>query len=114
VQIELPTGVNVPSLPALDVRADLARVQWLQGRPSIVRPNDCLLYFGTSGGIALLLDVHRPQAPVARAAVGPRHLDDDQPRALHELGRVPAAAALIDRPHPSGRARGSGRSREPR
>ena len=59
VKIDLPRGF--PSWRALDIRADLVHVDWLQGRPSSVGSHDCLLYLGSSGGSSVLFDVHTPK-----------------------------------------------------
>ncbi|HEX8073852.1 MAG TPA: hypothetical protein VF545_02620 [Thermoleophilaceae bacterium] len=57
---------DVPPLRALDIHADLARVQWLARRPPEVRPGDCLLYLGSAGGTAILYDASLRPGEVIR------------------------------------------------
>jgi hypothetical protein len=69
VKIDLPA--SFPDPHAFDIRADAARVVWLQGRPAGVRLQDCLLFLGSSGGISFLFDARTHETlRVSPSAIG--------------------------------------------
>jgi hypothetical protein len=70
--LRLPAGTT--KLRALDIQADVAEVEWLGRRPTAIQPSDCMMYLGSSGGIALLWNV------------------SSQPRALY---RIPESTIVI-------------------
>jgi hypothetical protein len=58
---ELPLPAGYGGLRAVDIGVPVADVYWMVSRPPSVKPSDCLMYIGTSGGITFLWNV-RAQA----------------------------------------------------